>query len=167
MGAWVSSEHEFCWLGALMATVMELRGTFGLDLSHDGPGAGDSFSRAVAAVAAVLDDENVEAHAAWFDRSVDRHDAGLEIGVHLRLITAKGVITLDHEFSFRGHPDARFIPWSQVTQLNVIAHSLEGSPLITIDNSWLESKLGRVEFAGADSAEKHAVLVRAIRRYLR
>jgi hypothetical protein len=146
-----------------MSVVIELRARFGLDLSHDGLGASDSYRRALAAVAAVLDDENVEAHAAWFDHGSQE----VEVGVHIRLVTPRGVVTLDHDFSFDGYPDARFIPWSQVTQLNVIANSLEGPPRLAIDNSWLETKTGRIEFAGAKSAEEHTVLVRAVRRYLR
>jgi hypothetical protein len=145
-----------------MTIATELHEKFGLELSHNGSGVGDSFRRALAAVAGVLDDENVEAHAAWFDYGAKN----LEIGVHLRLVTPRGVIALDHDFSYDGYPDARFLPWSQVTQLNVIADSPEGTPRTTINNSWLETTVGRVEFAGAHSAE-HAVLVRTVRRYLR
>lgn len=146
-----------------MATELALREKFGLNLSHNAPGAGDSYRRALASVAAVLADETVEAHAAWFDRG----SANLEIGVHLRLVTPTGVIALDHDFSLDGSPDARFMPWSQVTQLTAIADSPEGASFIIIRNSWLETKVGRIEFAGVDSAEEHAVLVRAIRQHLR
>jgi hypothetical protein len=144
-----------------MTTAMELHDRLGLALSRSDTDTRDDYTRALAAVAATLDDEAVQAHAAWFDSDVN---SGAEIAVHVRVLTAKGIITVDHEFSFDGYPDARFLPWSQVTQLNVIADGLQQTPRVR--NAWVETTIGRIEFAGADSAERFVALVQATRRYL-
>lgn len=144
-----------------MTTAMELHDRLGLTLSRGDTDSRDDYLRSLAAVAATLDDEEVQAHAAWFDSDVN---SGADTAVHVRVLTARGIITLDHEFSFDGYPDARFLPWSQVTQLNVIAHGLQQTP--RVDNAWVETTIGRIEFAGADSADQSVALVQATRRYL-
>lgn len=122
---------------------------------------GHAFLGALAAVIALIGDEKVEARAAWFDDYDSSEDtAG---GVHIRAITATGVITLDYEFSFDGGADARFLPWSRVRALRVIA---EPDRQTRVANAWLETDGENIEFAGAGSTLHFAEIVGAIRKHL-
>lgn len=124
-----------------------------------------TFSHALSSLAILVSDEAVEASGAWFDYGHVAEYSGdeAEVAVHARLITSSGVITLDHEFSFDGAPDARFIPWSRVRELRIIAMRLN-QPLLR--NMWLETDSGRIEFAGVASHDALLKCATAVRRYL-
>lgn len=126
-----------------------------------------AYSDALSSLVTLVGDEEVEAFGAWFDYgSVEEYasDVEAEVAVHVRLLTASGIVTLDHEFSFDGAPDARFIPWSRFTELRVIARNLNG-PIVR--NLWLETSSYRVEFAGVESHKLLSECVRSVRRHLR
>jgi hypothetical protein len=124
----------------------------------------DMYRDALASLAALVDDDEIEAYAAWFDYGhVEQAQGEVEIGVHTRLLLATGVVTLDHDFSFDGSPHANFIPWSRIDTLSVIAGISGDDPQIT--NAWLEFRMGRVEFAGARPSHLEAIVASA-RKYL-
>ena len=75
-----------------MTTAMELHDLLGLTLGRSDTDTRDDYTRALAAVAATLGDEDVQAHAAWLDSDVN---SGAEIAVHVRVLTAGGITTLD------------------------------------------------------------------------
>lgn len=116
---------------------------------------------ALGSVSALVGEDKIEGHASWHD---DVMSGGNESdGVHIRLIVAGGVITLDYDFSFDGYPDARFVPWSRVRALRVIA---DPGRQTVVTNAWLETEDKDIEFAGARE-DLFADLVGAIRRNLR
>lgn len=150
-----------------MTSVDQLRELFGLELSHADFNAPKSYDEALAAVAAILADDGIDAHAAWFDRGYDRETRNRETGVHLRLVATGGIITVDQRFSFDVQPNARLIPWSRISELVVYANARGSVTQVEVSNSWVETESGRVEFAGAASPKDHAELVIAVRRHLR
>lgn len=115
---------------------------------------------ALGSVSALLGDDNIEAHASWLDDTMS--NGGKADGVHIRVIVADGVITVDHDFSFDGYPHARFLPWSRVRALKVIAEPRRQTSIL---NAWLETDEKDVEFAGAIKND-FSQIVRAVRRHL-
>lgn len=115
---------------------------------------------AFGSVSATIGDEDIEAHASWYDDTMS--GGGKASGLHIRVVVAGGVITLDHEFSMDAYPDAKFIPWSRIRSLSVIA---EPGRQTVVANAWIETEDGIVEFAGAFRDEFPKV-VRAIRQHL-
>ncbi|HWV49295.1 MAG TPA: hypothetical protein VN035_07550 [Microbacterium sp.] len=142
-----------------MMTPNELRQHLGLR-SLEGED-GRMLLGALGSVSAVLGDEKIEGHASWFDDLMSDPDKAT--GVHLRVLVADGVISLDYDFSFRGYPDARFLPWSRVRALRVIA---EPGRQTVVANAWLETEEGDIEFAGARK-DLFDEIVRAVRQHLR
>ncbi len=112
------------------------------------------------AVAALLQDDKIEAAVTWFDSGEEEDRPA---GVHIRLLVEAGLITLDYDFSFDGSPDARFIPWSRVHALHVVAD--DGRQTV-VANAWLVTETGTVELAGGGRAQLSEA-VRAAKEYLR
>lgn len=137
----------------------DLRQKIGLDGLNGTDGR--MLRSALGAASSLLGEDKLDAYGAWFDHGVDDPEAAE--GVHVRLLTATGVITVDYEFSFDGYPDAQLLPWSRVQTVRVIA--APGRQTV-VRNVWLETKVGRVEFAGVQDAGMLASVVDASRRAL-
>lgn len=116
---------------------------------------------ALGSVAALVGSDDLEGHAAWFDDFEAAPDTAH--GVSIRVITARGIITLDYEFSFDGYADARFLPWSRVRALRVIA---EPAKTTNVVNAWLETDDKNIEFAGAGDSHRFAQIVGAVMKHL-
>lgn len=127
--------------------------------------ASSDYRDALASLSAALGDEEPEAVAAWFGYGMHPEiDGETALSVHVRLLTAGGVITLDHEFSFDGAPDARRIAWSRVQEVRIIARFNNREN--RVQNVWLETELGRIEFAGASSPRQFEEIANTVRQYL-
>lgn len=122
---------------------------------------GEMFRSALGAASSLLGEDKLDAYGCWFDQGAG--EAAAPEGVHVRLLTATGVITVDYEFSFDGYPDAQLLPWARVQAVRVIA--APGRQTV-VRNVWLETEVGRVEFAGIQDAELLASVVGASRRAL-
>ncbi len=124
-----------------MMTPNELRrhlGLASLDNSND-----RMLLAALGSVSALVGEDPIEGHASWLD---DLVPATGPTGVHIRVLVPGGVITLDYEFDSDGSPDARFIPWSRIRGVHVIARPQRQT---VIANAWLTTEDENVEFAGA------------------
>lgn len=119
------------------------------------------LTSALGGVSALIGADKIEGHASWFDDFETPEDA--PDAVHIRVLTAGGVITLDYDFSFDGLPDARLLSWSRVRALRVIA---KPGPQVSPTNAWLETDGDNIEFAGAANAELISDLIAASRKYL-
>lgn len=148
-----------------MIDPMELHELFELRLMSSAGGRNQAYRDALAAAALTVANEAIEAHGGWFDYG-QGNGGEHEVALHLRLVVASGVITVDHEFSFDGAPDARFTPWSAIRGMRVIAR-LPGRNA-DLQNLWLETKHAtNIEFAGVRSAAALTDILTAIRSHLR
>lgn len=120
---------------------------------------GEMLRSALGAASSLLGDDVLSAHGSWLDVGAKGADA--PDGVHIRLLTKAGVITVDYDFSFDGYPDARLLPWSRVQTVRVIASPERQT---RVRNMWLETEMGRIEFAGIEDAESLASFVKESRR---
>ncbi len=145
-----------------MMTPNELRQHLGLrTLPADDNSNGRMLLAALGSVSALIGEDKIEGHASWHDDMMS--DGDESDGVHIRVIVASGVIALDYDFSFDGYPDAKFVPWSRIRALRVIA---EPGRQTVIANAWIETEDTDIELAGARK-DLFAELVRAVRRNLR
>lgn len=148
-----------------MIDPMELHKLIGLQLMNSAGNRNQAYRDALAAAGITVAGEEIEAHGGWFDYGQENGREHEET-LHLRLIVASGVITVDHEFSFDGAPDARFTPWSAIKGMRVIAR-LSGRDA-DLRNLWLETKDAKnIEFAGVRSAAALTEILTAIRAHLR
>lgn len=144
---------------------LELHALVGLNLMSSSGNRNQAYRDALASTAATVAGDEIEAHGGWFDYGQE-NGRKLEQSVHLRLIVASGVISLDHEFSFDGAPDARFTPWSAIHGVRAIAR-LAGTQT-DLRNVWLETaNASTIEFAGVQSTTVLTELLTAVRAHLR
>lgn len=142
-----------------MLTPNELKQRIGLARDLSGTHA-PTLRSAHGAVAAILEEDTIEAAVTWFDAGESDDSPA---GVHIRLLVEAGLILLDHEFSSDDAPDARFVPWSRVHALHVVADN--GRQSVPVD-AWLFSQAGRVELAGGGRAQLEGA-IRTAKKYLR
>ncbi|MGN8552505.1 UNVERIFIED_CONTAM: hypothetical protein OHV15_07970 [Microbacterium sp. SLM126] len=146
-----------------MMTPVELHQHFQIALMRPRADASAVYHGTLLSTAAALGEETIEASAAWFDYASDETGSDVESAIHLRIVTQGGVITTDCELSFDGLPDARFIGWSRVIAVRVVA---TGTSEVSAVGVWLETELGKIEFAGAKRPQVDAIL-KAVRRHLK
>jgi len=123
-----------------MMTPNELRGHLGLP-ALDNVSDDRMLLAALGSVSALVGEDTIEGHASWLDDLMTETDP---TGVHIRVLVGGGVVTLDYEFDFDGAPDARFLPWSRVHGLHVIARPDRQT---VISNAWLKTEDQDIEFA--------------------
>lgn len=160
--AWAGSELSLSGRSDIVRIMMnpnDLRQHLRLRTLDENDDANMALS-AFGAVSAVIGDDAIEGHASWYDDMMT--DGGKATGLHIRVVVAGGVITLDHDFSMDAYPDAKFVPWSRIRSLSVIA---EPRRQTVVANAWLEAEEGIIEFAGAFKDELPSLL-RATRRHL-
>ena len=126
----------------------EMHEVLGLRLPRPAGLTNTALRGAIASVTSVLGDAELLAHAAWFDYGTLDGVADVASGVHIRLVSEEGVVTVDHSFGFDGQPSARLLPWSRVTALRVTSVILGEDLRVT--NVWLETELEPIEFSGAE-----------------
>lgn len=144
---------------------MELHALVGLRLTNSSGNRNQAYRDALASAAAMVAGNEVEAYGGWFNYGQE-NGRDLEVSVHLRLIVASGLITLDHDFAFDGAPDARFTPWSAIHGVRAIAR-LAGSRT-DLQNLWLETThSSNIDFAGMQSTAAMADILSAVRAHLR
>lgn len=141
-----------------MLTPQEVHAELKLHLGSPQQGRSEKYRLSLASVADLILDETPEAIVGWFD-----YEDTTEVAVHVRVLTPKGLITLDHEFAFDGSPDARLLPWSRVQAIRVIART---GNAVNLTNAWFETELGTVEFAGARSDDDIMAVVRTAQKYV-
>ena len=135
-----------------MMTPKELRQSLDMVLGSPGDKASSDFRSALGAATALILDDDLQACGGWFDYDPEKQR---EVGLHLRVLTAGGVITVDHDFALDAAPAARLLAWSRVTAINVVARDAFES---IIDNMSFETEQGVIEFGGLRAYRYEAIL---------